>query len=93
MLEGPVDFDRPGGVELRAQWEALHDGSADMWPPEVCNVSPDCLRVIADAQSTHSHHTTKAKFSARLESFDTHSIDGRSARARLQSCTCRPASA
>jgi hypothetical protein len=91
MLEGPVDCDRPGAVELCAQWEALHDGSPHVWPREVCKVSPDRFRVVADAQSTHSHHTAKAKFSARLESFDAHSIDGRSARARLQSCTCRPA--
>jgi hypothetical protein len=96
MLEGPTafrPFDGPGRVELRAQWEALHDGAGDLWPPEVRNVNPDNLGVTADAQSTCSRHTAAAKFTTLLESFDAHSNDGRSARARLLSCACRPASA
>jgi hypothetical protein len=96
MLEGPVafrPFDGPGGVELRAQWEALHDGAGDLWLPEVRDVNPDNLGVIADAQSTYSRHTATAKFTALLESFYAHSVDGRSARARLLSCACRSASA
>jgi hypothetical protein len=96
MLEGPAafrPFNGPGGVELRAQWEELHDGAGDLWPPEVRNVNPDNLGAIADAQSTFSRHIAAAKLSALLESFDAHSIDGRSARARLLSCACRPASA
>jgi hypothetical protein len=96
MLEGPVafrPFDGPGGVELRAQWEALHDGAGDLWPPEVRDVNPDNLGVIADAQSTYSRHTATDKFTALLESFDAHSVDGRSARARFLSCACRTASA
>jgi hypothetical protein len=96
MLEESVafrPFDGPGGVELRAQWEALHDGAGDLWPPEVRDVNPDNLGVIADAQSTHSRHTATAKFTALLESFDAHSVNGRSARAHILSCACRPASA
>jgi hypothetical protein len=47
-------------VELRAQREALQDGAGDLWPPEVRNVNPDNLGVIADAQSTYSRHTAAA---------------------------------
>jgi hypothetical protein len=96
MLEGPTafrPFDGPGGVELRAQWEELHGGAGDLWPPEVRDVNPDNLGVIADAQSTFSRHIAAAKLSSLLESFDAHSVNGRSARARILSCACRPASA
>jgi hypothetical protein len=96
MLEGPAafrPFDGPGGVELRAQWEELHGGAGDLWPPEVRDVNPDNLRVIADAQSTVSRHIAAAKLCALLESFDAHSVDGRSARARILSWACHPASA
>jgi hypothetical protein len=42
-------FDGPVNIELRAQWEALHDGQGDLWLPDV---GPDSLGTIAAAQST-----------------------------------------
>jgi hypothetical protein len=66
----------PGCVELRAPWEALNNGAADLWPPEVCEVSLDSLGVNADAQSTYSRHTAEAKFNALQEPFHACSVAG-----------------
>jgi hypothetical protein len=77
MLEGPVafgPFEGLGEVELRAQpeWEALHDGAGDLWPPEARDGNSDNLGVVADAQITYSSHTATAKFNrAIFDGFQT----------------------
>jgi hypothetical protein len=78
---------------IRAQWEAQHDGAEDLWLPQVSEVSLDSLGVIAHGLCTYSCHIAKAKVTVLLKTFDARSVDGRSARACLLSCACRPASA
>jgi hypothetical protein len=64
-------------------------GARDLWPPEFQEVSPDSLGTIAAAQRELSRQAAKAL----LEPFDAGTQDGKSARARLLSCACRPAAA
>jgi hypothetical protein len=44
-------------------------------------------------QGVFARHEAQAHFDALYESYDANSVQGRSARARLLSCSCRPASA
>jgi hypothetical protein len=96
MRSGPEafrPFSGPSGEVLRPQWEALHDVAGALWKPELKDVHPDRLGHIAEAQGVFSRHESQARFDALLASYDATSVHGRSARARLLSCSCRPASA
>jgi hypothetical protein len=61
--------------------------------PELMEVNPGCPGHIAEAQGVFARHEAQARFEALLASYDANSVQGRSARARLLSCACRPASA
>jgi hypothetical protein len=96
MRHGPEafrQFDGPSGEQLRPQWASVHSGARDLWQPEVQEVSPDSLGTIAAAQREFSRQAAQARADALLESFDAGTQDGKSTRARLLSCACRPASA
>jgi hypothetical protein len=96
MRQGPEafrPFDGPSGDALRPQWEALHSEGGDLWKPELKEVNPERLGHIAGAQGVFARHEATARFDALLASYDATSAHGRSARARLLSCACRPASA
>jgi hypothetical protein len=56
-------------------------------------VNAERLGHIAGAQGVSARHEAKARFDTLLASYDATSMHGRSARARLLSCACRPASA
>jgi hypothetical protein len=86
-------FDGPSGEQLWPQWASLHSGAGVLWPPESQEVSPDSLGTIAAAQREFSRQAAQARADALLESFDAGTQEGKSARARLLSCACRPASA
>jgi hypothetical protein len=94
MRCGPEAFqpyDGPSGEVLRPQWEALHSEAGDLWKPELKEVNPQRLGHIAEAQGVFAQH--EARFDALFESYDANNVQGRSARSRLLSCACRPASA
>jgi hypothetical protein len=96
MRHGPEafrPFDGPSGEQLRPQWASLHSGAGDLWPPEFQEVSPDSLGTISAAQFEFSRQAAQARADTLLESFDAGTQEGQSARARLLSCACRPASA
>jgi hypothetical protein len=76
-----------GGVATHKH--IYNSGARDLWPPEFQEVSPNSLGTIAAAQREFSR---QARADTLLESFDAGTQDGKSARARLLSCTCRPAS-
>jgi hypothetical protein len=52
-----------------------------------------CLGHIVEAQGFFARHEARARFDALLAPYDASSVQGRSARMRLLSCACRPASA
>jgi hypothetical protein len=56
-------------------------------------VNPKHLGHIAEAQGVFVRHEAQAHFDALLSLYDANSVQGRSTRTRLLSCTCRPASA
>jgi hypothetical protein len=88
MRQGPEafrPFDGPSGNALRPQWEALERGG----PPLGARAEGH----IAGAQGVFARYEAKARFDTLLASYDATSVHGRSARARLFSCACRPASA
>jgi hypothetical protein len=94
MLNGPEafrPFDGPSGAQLRTQWASLHDRAGTLWPPEYREVSPDSLGTLAAALREFSRLTAQSRADALLESFDPNTTEGRSGRARLLSCACRPA--
>jgi hypothetical protein len=78
---------------LRPQWEALHSEAGDLWKAELKEVNPERLGHISEAQGVFARQEAQARFDALYESYDANSVQGRIARARLLSCTCRPASA
>jgi hypothetical protein len=86
-------FDGPSGEVLRPQWEALHSEAGDLWKPELKEVNPERLGLIAEAQGIFARHEAQARLDALLDSYDAHRVQGRRARARLLTCTCCPASA
>jgi hypothetical protein len=96
IREGPEafrPFDGPSGALLRPQWEALHEGAGDLWKPELREVIPDRLGLIAEAQGTYMRHAAKLRFDALFASYDAGSQASTRDRAHLLSCACRPASA
>jgi hypothetical protein len=96
MRKGPEafrPFDGPSSDALRPQWEALHSEWGDLWKPELKKVNPERLGHIAGAQGVFARHEAKDRFDTLLASYDATSVRGRSARAPLLSCACRPASA
>jgi hypothetical protein len=96
MRHGPAEFrpfDGPSGVQLRPQWEILHDKAETLWRPEDQVVSQDSIGTIVEAQRAHCRHSTQARADALLASLQDGTEDGKHAPARLLSCACRPASA
>jgi hypothetical protein len=96
MCGGPEafrPFDGPSGEVLRPQWEALHSEEGDLWKPELKEVNPEHLGHIAEAQGVFERREAQARFDVLYESYVANNVQGRSARARLLSCACRPASA
>jgi hypothetical protein len=79
-----------GPALLRPQWEALHEGAGDPWKSELCEVNPDRLGHIAEAQGTYTRHAAKLRFDALLSSYDAGSGAGKRDRTRVLSCACRP---
>jgi hypothetical protein len=75
------------------QWEALHDGTRDLWRPDAREACPDSLGTIAAAQSTISQLSAQFRADALMDSYDPSTDGGKRTRARLLSCACRPASA
>jgi hypothetical protein len=92
MHGGPEAF-WPSGEVLRPQWEALHSEAGDLWKPELKEVIPERLGHIAEAQGVFARHEAQSHFDALYKSYDASSVRGRSARARLLGCACRPTSA
>jgi hypothetical protein len=86
-------FDGPIGEVLWPQWEALHSEVGDLWKAELKEVNPERLGHISEAQSVFARHEAQARFDVLYKSYDANSVQGRSVRARLLSCACRPASA
>jgi hypothetical protein len=96
MRQGPEafrPFDGPNGEGLRPQWEAHNSEGGHLWKPELKEVNPERLGHITGAQGVFTGHEAKARFDTLLASYDATSVHGRSARARLLSCACHPASA
>jgi hypothetical protein len=95
MVNGPEAFrpiDGSSRAQLRSQWASLHDRAGTLWLPEYQEVSPDSLGTIAAAQREFPRHTAQTRADALRKSFDPNTTEGRSGRARLLSCACRPAS-
>jgi hypothetical protein len=56
-------------------------------------VDPERVGHIAEDQDVFARHEAQARFDALYESYDANSVQGKSERARLLSCACRPSSA
>jgi hypothetical protein len=94
MQNGPEEFrpfQWPRGQQLQPKWAALHDGAGDLWRQEGREVDESSIGTIRATQRDYSRHASEACAAALFASFDVATEEGKGARVRLLSCTCRPA--